>query len=159
MRLIAIGLAALVGTSGAFGARASGIHPVKITSGSMAPTIDRGDWIVVKNLDRGDRDSIARGDIVMFRFPLGTSGRAIKRVVAVAGDHVVIGSHRVSVNGRSIAVGGAPSAYAGGARAETVPAGDVFLLGDHAAVSIDSRSFGPIPTSEIVARQVLTFRL
>ena len=154
MRLIAIGLAALVGTCGAAGVRASGIHPVKVTSGSMAPTIDRGDWIVVKALGRDAR--IARGEIVMFRFPLGTSGRALKRVVAVAGDHVVIGAHSVTVDGRRIPVAGAPSDYASGPRAETVPAGDVFVLGDHAAVSIDSRSFGAIPTSEIVARRLLT---
>ena len=34
----------------------------------------------------------------------------------------------------------------------TVPAGDVFVMGDNRCDSTDSRSFGPIPTSTIIGR-------
>ena len=70
--------------------RVSGLHPVKVTSGSMSPAVKVGDWIAVRDLDHHDARRIARGDIVMFRFPLGTKGRAVKRVVALAGDRVAI---------------------------------------------------------------------
>ena len=90
----------------------------------------------------------------MFRFPLGTSGRAIKRVVAVAGDHVSYTDHSFTVNGVTRAIGGAP--HAGLSGSMTVPRGAVFLLGDHAEVSIDSRSFGSLPVGEAVGRIVTT---
>jgi signal peptidase I len=38
-----------------------------------------------------------------------------------------------------------------------VPAGSVFVMGDHREISIDSRAYGPIPTSTIDGR--LLFKL
>jgi signal peptidase I len=110
--------------------RAEGIRPLRIISGSMVPAVEVGDWVIVRDLDPGE---VHRGDIVLFRFPLGTDGRAIKRVAARSGDPV------------------ASAGIAGG----TVPAGHVFLLGDNAEVSIDSRNFGPVPETELVGRVVL----
>jgi len=149
---VALTLVLLVGVAGALTARAEGLRPVRVTSGSMSPTIGTGDWIVVRD---GHRQP-ARGDIVMFRFPLGTSGRAIKRVVALGGDRVEIGARSVTVDGRVIRIAGAPSASAARPRVETVPAGHVFVLGDNAARSIDSRSFGALPVREIVGRRLVT---
>ena len=155
-RTIALALAVLIGVAGATAVRALGIRPVQVASGSMSPAISRGDSIVVRDLDRDGRRAIAAGDVVMFRFPLGTSGRAIKRVVAAAGDRVTIRRHSVTVNGRrTIRIAGAPSPNAARARVETVPPGNVFLLGDNSTRSIDSRSFGSVPTDEVVARVAL----
>ena len=154
--LILLVLAGAIGLGAAATARSLGIRPVRVTSGSMAPTVERGDWIVVRDLDHQGRASIARGEIVLFSFPLGTSGRAIKRVVAVGGDLVAIAAHSLTVNGRTTRLAGAPSAYAARSRVERVPSGYVFLVGDNAAASIDSRSFGAVPVRYVVARQVLT---
>jgi signal peptidase I len=149
--LVSVAAVAIVGAAGA---RALGLRPVRIVSDSMAPAVDRGDWIITKDLGPDARAEVQRGDIVMFRFPLGTSGRAVKRVVAVAGDEVAITEHQVTVNGRQTPIAGAPSAEAARTRVETVPVSHVFLLGDNAQSSIDSRSFGAVPTAEIVARDV-----
>jgi signal peptidase I len=154
--LIVVALAVALGAGGALTARALGISPVQIVSTSMAPEIADGDWIVVKTLSPSARRDIHRGEIVMLRFPLGTAGRAVKRVVALAGDRVAIGPRSVTVNGRRIAVAGAPSPYAAGPRVERVPPGHVFLLGDNARHSIDSRSFGAVPDSELVGRMLMT---
>jgi signal peptidase I len=133
-------------------AKASRLHLTRVVSNSMAPAIDRGDWTVMRRLNQHDRRAIDREDIVMFRFPLGTAGRAVKRVVAIGGDRVAIGERSVTVNGHRIPIAGAPSEGAARPRVETVPSGHVFLLGDNAAVSIDSRSMGPVPATELVAR-------
>jgi signal peptidase I len=150
-------LAAAVVAGGAVGiaAGAFDIHPVRVTSGSMSSTIEVGDWIVTRDVDGGQRGALRRGDIVMFRFPVGTTGRAVKRVVALEGDRVAIGARRVRVNGRAIPIAGAPTAGAARARVETVPHGSVFLLGDNARRSLDSRSFGPVLANEIVARELV----
>jgi signal peptidase I len=154
--LIALALAGIAGVAGAIAVRADGIRPVRITSGSMSPTIAQGDWIVAHEFDRAGRSTLSRGDIVLFRFPLGTSGRAIKRVVALSGDRVSIAARRITVNRRVIRIAGAPSAHAARERVETVPPNHVFLLGDNTSLSIDSRSFGAVPTAEIVGRQIVT---
>jgi signal peptidase I len=90
--------------------------------------------------------------MVMFRFPRGTRGRAVKRVIAVGGDTVVIGERSVAVGDHVIPIEGAPNSDAGRSRIEVVPPDYVFLLGDNAPVSIDSRSVGPVPSQELVAR-------
>jgi signal peptidase I len=150
----ALGAAALIGVGIATTVDARGLHASRVVSRSMSPAILKGDWIATRDLDRSGRRTLGRRDIVLFRFPLGTSGRAVKRVVAVAGDRVAISPRTVVVGDRVIPIGGAPSEGAARRRVETVPDGAVFLLGDNAAVSIDSRSFGSVPETEIVGRVV-----
>jgi type IV secretory pathway protease TraF len=38
---------------------------------------------------------------------------------------------------------------------ERIPPGSVYLLGDNAGSSLDSRTFGPVPAGEVVGRVVL----
>jgi signal peptidase I len=151
-------VAVLLGGGVGIVGRSLDVRPVRITSGSMAPTIKIGDWIVARDLDHEDRRAIERGDIVLFRFPLGTTGRAVKRVVALGGDRVAISSRSVTVNGRVIPIAGAPSPDAARPRVEAVPPRHVFLVGDNHAGSIDSRSFGAVSQSEIVGRELLIIR-
>jgi signal peptidase I len=144
--------AVLSGVGVALAATAVGFHAMRVASGSMSPSIDRGDWILVRDLNNTERASFPRGDVVVFRFPLGTTGRAIKRVVAIGGDTVKVGPRAISVNGHRIPIAGAPNKAAARHRVEHIPAGHVFLLGNNTPLSIDSRSLGPIPDTELVAR-------
>jgi signal peptidase I len=142
--------AVLIGGGIGLFARDAGLRPIHVTSGSMAPAVEKSDWIVVGPVgNRGPR----RGDIVEFSFPIGTPGRAIKRVVAVAGDRVEFTDHTLTVNGRTRPIDGTPRPSLDDSL--TVPDNSVFLLGDHAAVSIDSRAFGPVPLDAVVARERL----
>lgn len=154
---ILLGLVFVLVVGGALTARGLGIRAVEIESGSMAPTIEPRDRILVKDTDDRDARNIQRGDIVMFRFPPnGGPLRAIKRVIAVGNDRVEIDPRSVTVNGKTIAISGAPSPKSARPHSETVPPGRFFLLGDNARVSIDSRSFGAIRPTDIVARHLLT---
>jgi signal peptidase I len=154
-----VAVAALVSAGAAIAVWAWGLYPARVTSASMSPTLRRGDWLAVHRLTGSEAERVRRSQIVLFRFPFGSSDRAVKRVVAIAGDRVEIGKRYVRVNGHTIPTAGGPDV----ARApdgkdrplplrERVPAGHVFLLGDNAAASIDSRSFGPVPDSELVGR-------
>ncbi|MNR71340.1 Signal peptidase I [compost metagenome] len=87
---------------------------VRIPSGSMEPTIQVGDYIVVNRLAYGLHvpfsatlevarwDAPKRGDIVIFNAPRRASASEslfIKRTVALAGDVVEVRDHLLTVNG------------------------------------------------------------
>jgi signal peptidase I len=128
------------------------VEPLKVRSDSMAPTFEPGDQVLV--LKVGDRShSPHRGDVVVLSSP-GSGERLIKRVAGVAGDRVGIEDGVLVVNGatvreRYVDYALTDSTYFGPV---TVPAGEVFVLGDDRANSVDSRSFGPVPTRRITGR-------
>jgi signal peptidase I len=88
-------------------------EPFKIPSGSMIPTLEVGDLILVNKFHYGvrlpvinkkivDNHSPKRGDVVVFRYPLDTRIDYIKRVVGVPGDVVSYGHHQLKLNGQPV---------------------------------------------------------
>lgn len=156
-RCIAVGLVMLTPALAAGAARTTGIRPVQIVSNSMAPTVGAGEWIVVADLDRGPwSPSIHRGDAVLFEYPDGSGQHALKRVVALPGDRVEVAADSITINGerRSLAV--APDVPAPvQARVDRVPPDTVYLVGDNSALSIDSRTLGPVANDRLIAKMLL----
>jgi signal peptidase I len=85
-------------------------EPFRIPSGSMIPTLQIGDLILVNKYTYGVRlpvihtkvlniGSPQRGDVMVFRFPHNPSQDYIKRVVGLPGDKVEYMNRRVSING------------------------------------------------------------
>ena len=159
--LMCLAIATLAGVGVGAATRVWVASPVRVTSNSMSPTMVRGDWLVVSKVDARHRDAIRRHEIVTFRLPFGTTLRAVKRVVAIAGDTVEVAHSYVRVNGHTIPIAGSPSDLGPIQRSDPphpvprtdrVPPGHVFVLGDNPLVSEDSRGFGPVPVTEIVGR-------
>lgn len=70
---------------------------------------------------------------------------------------MAITPERVVVNGKPIPNSAVPDVAAWSrARTVHVPTGSVFLLGDNAPGSIDSRAFGALPEGQLRARHLLT---
>jgi signal peptidase I len=156
-------------------ARDHELEAFRVPSTSMSPAIQAGDR-VLGNKAAYTRVDPQRGDVVIFRDPEHWRGNCIKRIVALAGDTVEIREGRLMINGRlldRLAVPGGgggeavevnpPARYrilpAGGGidrkvsgGAITVPANHCYVMGDHRGPSRDSRDFGPIPLSTLVAR-------
>ncbi|MDJ0711997.1 MAG: signal peptidase I [Woeseiaceae bacterium] len=88
-------------------------EPFRIPSGSMMPTLLKGDFIFVKKYTYGLRIPVTetkvietgspeRGDVVVFRLPDDPSVNYIKRVVGLPGDTIRYERHRLTINGELI---------------------------------------------------------
>ncbi|CAL9589691.1 signal peptidase I [Streptomyces sp. NPDC058947] len=140
------------------------LRPFQIPSGSMERGLRIGDRVLVNKLAYRFGAAPQRGDIVVFD-GTGYFGHAdyIKRVVGVGGDHVVCCDKdgRIQVNGRPVDEsrflypGNSPSAVPFDV---VVPAGRLFLLGDHRSDSSDSRDHlgspggGMVPAGAVIGR-------
>ncbi len=133
-----------------------------IPSGSMEPTLQVGDRIVVSKLSV-ELGTIHRGDILVFKAPpavLTDCGDAVadlvKRVIGLPGDHLTSAGNTIYVNGVPLAQPWTHVATLGR------PIGNVyvaknhyFMMGDNESDSCDSRYWGTIPRSSIIGKAVL----
>ncbi|HBE91603.1 MAG TPA: signal peptidase I [Gammaproteobacteria bacterium] len=85
-------------------------EPFRIPSGSMLPTLNIGDFILVNKFSYGLRlpvanvklvglDDPARGDVMVFRFPHDPKMHFVKRVVGIPGDTVETRAGELYING------------------------------------------------------------
>lgn len=88
-------------------------EPFRIPSGSMLPTLEIGDFILVNKYAYGLRLPVLnhkivevgaprRGDVAVFRYPADTRTDFIKRVVGVPGDHIEYRGKRLFINGEEM---------------------------------------------------------
>ena len=142
---LAVGLVLLVIAS------MSGLLPwqvMRVDSDSMTPTAGSGDLLV---LERGS-GPVERGDVVAVEDPRNPEGMLVKRAVAVGGDEVAIEDGVLLVNGTEVCEPAIDRSRLDGVfhGPVSVPEGSLFLLSDNRDRSIDSRAFGPVPTSSMV---------
>lgn len=137
--------------------RAFVVQAFKIPSGSMEPTLQVGDHILVNKFIYGIRLPVTntiiipvsepeKGDIIVFEYPVEPDKDFIKRVVGVPGDVVEIRNKKVYVNGKQVenypvkytddnVVPGKRDNYG----PKTVPEDSYFVMGDNRDHSYDSR--------------------
>ncbi len=142
-----------------------------IPSGSMEPTLNIGDRVLVNKLAYDFHD-VNRGDLVVFDRPQDEQGGVpdlIKRVIALSGETIQFRDGIIYVDNRrldepyqppgyltsGLSLTNAGAALCGGSDLCTVPEGHVFVMGDNRSDSRDSRFFGPIPEDAIVGRAFL----
>jgi signal peptidase I len=143
------------------------VQAFKIPSGSMLPTLQIGDHILVNKFIYGPRFEVPltqwslgqlpgfreprAGDVVVFIYPKERDKDFIKRIVAVAGQTVESRGNTLMIDGKKV-----EDAHAHYEKRDhvdfgpyTVPAGHVFVMGDNRDESYDSRFWGPVPIQDI----------
>ena len=141
-----------------------------IPSGSMMPTLDIGDRIVVDKLAY-DLHGVGRGDIVVFSRPPAENcagppvSDLVKRVIGLPGETISLsGNGYVLIDGKRLDETWLPKSQQGTtypgpsgspyslSHPYKIPANHYFMMGDNRGDSCDSRYWGPIPKSLIVGK-------
>jgi signal peptidase I len=140
-----------------------------IPSGSMEPTLQIGDRIVVDKLAY-HLHGVDRSNIVVFSTPPKENcagppvSDLVKRVIGLPGETISLASGKVYINGKYLAEPWLPTVDQNSTEpgpsaapyslhhAYRIPSGDVFVMGDNRPESCDSRFWGPISESTIVGK-------
>ncbi|HEV2858954.1 MAG TPA: signal peptidase I [Solirubrobacterales bacterium] len=161
------------------------VKPYQIPSGSMEPTLDIGQRVLVNRFIYHVKDPKI-GDVVVFHPPTGadngtecgvhegahepcprpTQGKSdqnfIKRIVAGPGDELSIKDGHPVVNGVEKSDEPYINPCGGGSQCNlsktiTIPADMYFMMGDNRGASDDSRFWGPVPRDWIIGEAFATY--
>jgi signal peptidase I len=177
--LVALGLA--------LGIQAFVVKPYRIPSGSMIPTLQVGQRILVDRIGN-NFSSPQVGDIYVFHPPVDYSACAdqnqganaadrgqacdvqqskpstqtfVKRVVGVPGDHLRILNGHVYRNGKRehdpYIIQCDGDEMCDFPKTIVVPKGDYYMMGDNRPNSEDSRFWGPVPKSWLIGEAFFTY--
>jgi len=154
------------------------VQAFKIPSGSMLPTLQIGDHLLVNKFIYGIRMPFTGklivpiktpryGDIVVFRYPKDRSTDYIKRVIGVPGDKVQIRDKKLYLNDKPVQDGYghfsseivlpatvSPKDNFGPIK---VPANKYFVMGDNRDNSADSRFWGYVEDSDLLGKAMIIY--
>ena len=141
--------------------------PFDLRRGDVVVFVDPGGWLpsVTRAPEGKVRDGIRSGLSFVGLLPADSDEHLIKRLIGLPGDKVACcdAQSRVTVNGTPLEE---PYVFGGDAPSElafsvTVPAGKLWMMGDHRSVSEDSRYHptldqGMVPIKDVVGRAFVT---
>ncbi len=154
------------------------VQAFKIPSGSMLPTLQIGDHLLVNKFIYGVKmpktgwmlipwKTPQRDEIVVFRFPEDRSIDYIKRVVGVAGDTIEIKNKQLYINGEAtnnphahytdpdiLPASAGPRDNMGPVK---VPEGSLFVMGDNRDNSWDSRFWGFVDLHDVLGKAFILY--
>ncbi len=154
------------------------VQAFKIPSGSMEPTLEIGDHILVNKFIYGVKipftslrllsfNEPKRGDVIVFIYPVDPSKDFIKRVIAVEGETVKLLNKKLYIN--DVEVPDSHAVYKEDSPLGTdpqkrdnfgpvtVPKGQILVLGDNRDRSLDSRFWGFVPVNEVRGKAFIIY--
>ncbi|MBI2153450.1 MAG: signal peptidase I [Candidatus Rokubacteria bacterium] len=149
------------------------VQAFTIPSGSMVPTLQVGDYILVNKFLYGAEIPFTnlglpairhprRGDIMVFKYPWDEKRDFIKRVIGLPGEEVYIKGRTVYVNGtpqnEPYAVYNDATPHAGTEYGPSVvPPDSYFMMGDNRDNSQDSRYWGFLKRDKIRGKAFIIY--
>jgi signal peptidase I len=169
----------------ALGIQAFIVKPYRIPSGSMEPTLDIGQRVLVDRVSK-HFTSFHRGDIVVFKPPKGadlenqcgdpnkspdeacpkptpekSDTNFIKRIIGEPGDRLKVIKGYAYIDGKKLNEPyirpDASCPICNLPKEITIPPGYFFMMGDNRGESDDSRDWGPVPKGWIIGKAFFTY--
>lgn len=149
-------------------------EPRYIPSGSMEPTLEINDRLIVEKLSNYTH-SVHRGDILVFYPPmenpahpnaltstmrwLGLTGDEayIKRVIGLPGESIEVHNGKVLVNGKALTEPYIKEPPFYDMARITIPPDSLFMMGDNRNNSADSHVWGTLPEANIIGHASFRF--
>jgi len=139
------------------------IQPFYVKGMSMESSFQDHEYQIIDEISYRFRP-IARGEVIVFRYPLNPQEYFIKRVIGLPGESVQIKDSQVIIYNDQYPGGlvlsepyldkGTPT-YSNSDDKISLGADEYFVLGDNRTASKDSRSFGAVNRSFITGRVFL----
>ncbi len=132
------------------------VQPFIVKGASMEPNFSENDYLIIDQVSYHVRD-IERGETVVFHPPENDSQYYIKRVIGLPGESVEIENGQISIyndeypNGFTLEEDYIEE-YTHGHSRVYLGLDEFYLLGDNRTSSLDSRSFGGVPSENIIGR-------
>ena len=132
------------------------IQNYQVDGTSMEPSLHNSQYVLV-NKQAYLFQPPARGDVIVFSWPIDTTKDLIKRVIGLPGDTIVTTSSTVQVDGVVLQEPYVKVPFNLEGRQWTVPPNDYFVMGDNRQFSDDSRDWGFVPKSYIIGKAVMVY--
>jgi signal peptidase I len=145
----------------AFGFRTLVAEPRYVASGSMLPTLEVNDRLMIDKLSY-HWSNPERGDIIVFS-PTAELQRQnlndtfIKRVIGLPGEKVEIKSGKVYINDQLLEENYLAEELQEQWGPVTIPSNSYLVMGDNRDNSYDGRYWGFVPRENIIGRAVVRF--
>jgi len=126
------------------------VQPHRVKGESMFPTFVDGELLLTEKISyRFSKPQ--RGDVVVFKAPVGRNIDFIKRIIGLPGETISVQGGSVFINGKKLEE---PylNVESPGDEQRTLGPNEYFVMGDNRPSSSDSRVIGPILADKIQGR-------
>lgn len=136
------------------------VQPFLVSGSSMEPTFENGNYLLVDELSYRFREP-KRGEVIVFKAPVGGASYYIKRVIGLPGEKIVMSDSELMIyKGKDLKE--LHENYILNSNEhenfeKTLGRDEYFVMGDNRGFSFDSRSWGSLSKDKIVG--LVRFRL
>lgn len=130
------------------------MQPFFVQGNSMVPNFQTKDYLIIDELTYRFREP-QRGDVIVFKYPKDPSQYFIKRIIGLPGEHIEVTNGQVIINNEIYLDESSylPNKVATVRKTtQTLNPEEYFMMGDNRAVSLDSRTWGPLEEKYIIGK-------
>jgi signal peptidase I len=132
------------------------VQSFRVDGESMQPGLHTDEFVLVNKMAYLFQEP-ARGDVIVFQYPLDTSQDFIKRVIGIPGDTITTTSNAVIVDGQTLHEPYISMPFNNESNTWKLGPGQFFVMGDNRDNSFDSRTWGLLDKSYIIGKAIAVY--